>query len=51
MMKNTGIHHVSVLVRSAEKAYDFYTNILGLKMFLKTVNQDDPTMYHLFFGD
>ena len=43
MMKNTGIHHVSVLVRSAEKAYDFYTNILGLKMFL--------TMYHLFFGD
>lgn len=51
MMKNTGIHHVSVLVRSAEKAYDFYTNILGLKMFLKTVNQDDSTMYHLFFGD
>lgn len=51
MMKNTGIHHVSVLVRSAKKAYDFYTNILGLKMFLKTVNQDDPTMYHLFFGD
>ena len=51
MMKNTGIHHVSVLVRSAKKAYDFYTNILGLRMFLKTVNQDDPTMYHLFFGD
>lgn len=51
MMKNTGIHHVSVLVRNAKKAYDFYTNILGLKMFLKTVNQDDPTMYHLFFGD
>ena len=30
MMKNTGIHHVSVLVRSAKKAYDFYTNILVL---------------------
>ncbi|XBG78464.1 VOC family protein [Enterococcus cecorum] len=35
MMQNTGIHHVSVLVRSAKKAYDFYTNILGTKDVFK----------------
>lgn len=50
-MKNTGLHHVSVLSSNAKKAYNFYHNILGLKLILKTVNQDDPNMYHLFFGD
>ena len=50
-MKNTGLHHISVLSSNAKKAYDFYHRILGLKLILKTVNQDDPAMYHLFFGD
>lgn len=50
-MKNTGIHHISVLSNSAKRAYEFYTKILGLKLTLKTVNQDDSAMYHLFFGD
>ncbi|MDO5088291.1 MAG: VOC family protein [Leptotrichiaceae bacterium] len=50
-MKNTGLHHVSVLSSDAERAYYFYHHILGLKLILKTVNQDDPNMYHLFFGD
>lgn len=50
-MKNTGIHHISVLSSDVEKAYDFYHNILGLKLIIKTVNQDDSRMYHLFFGD
>ena len=50
-MKNTGIHHVSVLGSDIRKAYNFYHNILGLKLILKTVNQDDSNMYHLFFGD
>lgn len=50
-MKNTGIHHVSVLGSDIRKSYNFYHNILGLKLILKTVNQDDSNMYHLFFGD
>lgn len=50
-MKNTGIHHISVLSSDIEKAYDFYHNILGLKLIIKTVNQEDYNMYHLFFGD
>lgn len=50
-MKNTGIHHVSVLSSNAEEAFHFYHNILGMKLVMKTVNQDDSTMYHLFFGD
>ena len=50
-MKNTGIHHISVLSSDARKAYAFYHHVLGLKLIIKTVNQDDPYMYHLFFGD
>lgn len=50
-MKNTGIHHISVLSSDVRKAYDFYHNILGMKLIIKTVNQDDSRMYHLFFGD
>ncbi len=50
-MKNTGLHHVSVLSSDVKKAYGFYHSILGLKLILKTVSQDDPNMYHLFFGD
>ena len=50
-MQNTGIHHISVLSSDARKAYAFYHHVLGLKLIIKTVNQDDPYMYHLFFGD
>ena len=50
-MKNTGLHHVSALSGDIRKAYYFYHNILGMKLILKTVNQDDQNMYHLFFGD
>lgn len=50
-MRNTGIHHISSLVSDIEVAYDFYHRILGLKLLLKTVNQEDSRMYHLFFGD
>ncbi|MBF8970382.1 MULTISPECIES: VOC family protein [unclassified Streptococcus] len=45
------IHHISVLASDAAEAYQFYHGILGLSLHLKTVNQDDPTMYHLFFSD
>lgn len=50
-MRNTGIHHISVLSSSAKEAYDFYHKILGMKLILNTVNQDDNSMIHLFFGD
>lgn len=46
-----GQHHVSALTANAQKNYQFYTKILGLRLVKKTVNQDDPTMYHLFYAD
>ncbi|WP_025730422.1 VOC family protein [Atopobacter phocae] len=50
-MKHTGLHHVSVLGANAKEAYHFYHDILGLQMIMNTVNQDDNSMIHLFFGD
>ena len=46
-----GIHHVTAITSSAEKIYEFFTNILGLRLVKKTVNQDDINTYHLFFAD
>lgn len=46
-----GIHHVSALSAHIDRSHDFYTRVLGLRPVIKTVNQDDPRMYHLFFGD
>lgn len=46
-----GIHHVSALSAHIGRTRDFYTRVLGLRMVIKTVNQDEPSMYHLFFGD
>ncbi|MBM6614837.1 VOC family protein [Desemzia sp. RIT804] len=50
-MNHSIIHHVSVINRDIEKSFQFYHNILGLDLLLKTVNQDDIEMYHLFFSD
>ncbi|MFN2745882.1 MULTISPECIES: ring-cleaving dioxygenase [unclassified Bacillus (in: firmicutes)] len=50
-MKVNGIHHVSALTANAQKNLDFYVKGLGMRLIKKTVNQDDPTMYHLFYGD
>ncbi|CYU59656.1 glyoxalase [Streptococcus suis] len=50
-MNNTGIHHISSLVGNIHQTYHFYHHILGLKLTLKTVNQEDSSMYHLFLGD
>lgn len=50
-MTNPIIHHVSVINRDSRRSYEFYHNLLGLEFLLKTVNQDDMEMYHLFFGD
>lgn len=46
-----GIHHVTAITSSAEKIYDFYTYILGMRLVKKNVNQDDLTSFHLFFAD
>lgn len=46
-----GIHHVTAITSSAEKIYKFFTNVLGVRLVKKTVNQDDIQTYHLFFAD
>ena len=46
-----GVHHVSSITGDAQANVDFYVGKLGLRMVKKTVNQDDPTVYHLFYGD
>ena len=46
-----GIHHVSAISAHIGQSHHFYTQVLGLRPVIKTVNQDDPSMYHLFFGD
>jgi glyoxalase family protein len=46
-----GIHHISAITGDARRNLDFYTRVLGLRLTAKTVNQDDPTVYHLFYGD
>ena len=46
-----GVHHVTLITGDAPRNVDFYTRVLGLRMVKKTVNQDDPSVYHLFYAD
>ena len=50
-MQFEGIHHVTCITGDAPGNVDFYARVLGLRMVKKTVNQDDPTVYHLFYAD
>jgi glyoxalase family protein len=50
-MALSGIHHVSALSAGIRASRDFHVRVLGLRPLVRTVNQDDPFMYHLFFGD
>src|SRR5688500_14789107 len=50
-MKLEGIHHITAITGDAPRNVDFYARVLGLRMVKKSVNQDDPTVYHLFYGD
>ena len=50
-MEFEGIHHVTAITGDAPKNVDFYARVLGLRLVKKTVNQDDPTVYHLFYAD
>jgi len=46
-----GIHHVTAIASNPQRNVDFYTSVLGLRLVKLTVNFDDPTTYHLYFGD
>lgn len=50
-MKLEGIHHISCITGDALANVEFYAGTLGMRLVKKTVNQDDPSVYHLFYGD
>ncbi len=50
-MKLEGIHHITAITGDAQRNVDFYAGTLGLRMVKKTVNQDEPSVYHLFYAD
>jgi glyoxalase family protein len=50
-MRLEGIHHITAITGDAPRNVDFYTRVLGLRLVAKTVNQDDPSVYHLFYAD
>ncbi len=50
-MNVKGIHHLTAMTGSAAHNFKFYTEVLGMRLVKKTVNQDDTTAYHLFYGD
>lgn len=50
-MRLEGIHHITAITADARRNLEFYTGVLGLRLVKKSVNQDDPTAYHLFYGD
>src|SRR5687767_7233450 len=47
----TGIHHVTAIAGPAQENLDFYAGVLGMRLVKKSVNQDDPGTYHLFYAD
>jgi len=46
-----GIHHISAITADATKNLEFYAGVMGLRLVKKTVNQDNPAVYHLFYAD
>lgn len=46
-----GIHHVTCITRDVQKCTDFYVGVLGLRFVKKSINQDVPDTYHIYFGD
>ncbi len=46
-----GLHHITAISSDPQKTLDFYTKILGLRLIKLTVNYDDPSTYHIYFGD
>src|SRR5918998_1014359 len=50
-MELGGLHHMTAVTTNASENVAFYTDVLGLRLVKKTVNQDDVSAYHLFYGD
>jgi glyoxalase family protein len=50
-MSPDGLHHVTAVTADAPAVTDFYARVLGLRLVKKTVNFDQPDVYHLYFGD
>ena len=50
-MELGGLHHMTAVTTNAAENVAFYTDVLGLRLVKKTVNQDDVSAYHLFYGD
>ena len=50
-MKLEGIHHITAITGDAPANVDFYARVLGLRLVKKSVNQDQPNIYHLFYAD
>src|SRR5919106_300469 len=50
-MKLEGIHHITAITADAQRNVDFYAGVLGLRLVKKSVNQDQPSIYHLFYSD
>jgi glyoxalase family protein len=46
-----GIHHITLITGDAPANVDFYVRVLGLRLVKKTVNQDDPSVYHIYYAD
>ncbi|NIR44384.1 MAG: ring-cleaving dioxygenase [Gemmatimonadetes bacterium] len=47
----SGIHHVTAIAADPQENLDFYTGVLGMRLVKRSVNQDDPGTYHLFYAD
>jgi glyoxalase family protein len=50
-VKLEGIHHITAITENGQRNVDFYVGVLGLRLVKKTVNQDQPSVYHLFYAD
>jgi glyoxalase family protein len=50
-MSVLGIHHVTAIAGDAQENVDFYAGVLGMRLVKRSVNQDDPGTYHLFYAD
>jgi glyoxalase family protein len=50
-MQLEGVHHITAITGDAPRNVEFYVGTMGMRLVKKTVNQDDPTVYHLFYGD
>ena len=51
MVDILGLHHVTAIAGDPQQNIDFYAGVLGLRLVKRTVNYDDPTTYHLYYGD